>query len=463
MAIAEQTKRIVKRKGIEVRQIDVGFSSKFMPFHTTHCPIKAIHGGRSSGKTTQVAMHLVLAGKEYPERIICCREFKINQESSQHKALVGAIHMLGLSDFYTITDEWIRGKPIPPDAFPGYPIRQTEFIFMGIGKNTQNVKGLERPTSCWIDEAQNLSAKAWRDLEPTIRQSLPNGRDPEIWLTWNPQYADEFAYENFVLHQQPDSMVLELNYMDNPWLPRRNKKQAENQKAKDLHEYEHIWLGKPRQNFVGSVYEDYLQDAYDQKRINDQVAYDPAYRVELYFDPGYQDMCCIWAAQRTDDGIKFIDYYENSRKHASHYIEIMKNRGYHVSKWVLPHDGRQHTATGTDSWEDVFRKAGLSVRMLPKPKAVMDGINAAREQFSKMHFNSDKCAVGINALRHYRFAMVKEGQEVRSKPVHDVHSNGADAFRYAAIGFKTRERKDYPRYVDNASSWIRNGDSWMAV
>lgn len=457
------TKTKTNHNGINVTNIDAGFPKKVLPLVTESAPIKVIYGGRASSKTTTAARALLLKGKQYPMRIICCREFDKANKYSMHKVLTDEIYALGLQDFYSWTDHTIRGKEVDHYAFPGYPIRQTEFIFMGIANNSQSIKSMQKPSGCWIEEAQNLTEAAWTDLEPTIRQELPNGEQPEIWLTFNPQYADDFVWEHFVLRQQPDSMVVEINYLDNPWVDKASKRQANRMKAYDYAKYENVWLGKPKSNFVGSIYEDYLADAFKQNRIRQGVDYDPDYRVDLYFDLGYSDMCAIWAAQRTDNGeIRIIDYYENKRKPASHYLDIMTHRGYPVAKWVLPHDGRQHSGPIPDSWEDVFRKAGKPVRVL-KRQSITDGINAAREQFHKMVFDADRCQAGINCLRHYRYAEHKDGDKVTSKPVHDIFSNGADSFRALAIGFKHRETKPFPKYQGQYGHLAGRNDSWMSL
>jgi len=457
----KRTRKPSSTSGLTITTVDAGFPEKFLPLTYTPAPIKVIFGGRSSGKSTGVARTLLLMGKQWPMRILCCREFHKSMDTSVHKVLKDEIYALGLQDFYTVNNSSITGKEIPESHFPGYQIRQTEFIFMGIANNSQSLKSTQLITTAWIEEAQNLTEKSWIDLEPTVRQNLPDGREPEIWLTFNPQFCDDFSWENFVLNPQEDSMVVELNYLDNPWLPTRSKALANRDKRNNFHKWENVWMGKPMTNFIGSVYEDYLNDAYTQNRIC-EVPYAEGYPVELYFDLGWTDMCCVWACQRCDNEIRLIDYYENKRRPASHYIDVMSSRGYPISKWVLPHDAKQK-ASGTGlSWEDVLRKSGKPLRIL-KNLSVMDGINAAREQFSRMVFDADRCARGLNCLRHYRFAEVREGDRTQAKPVHDVYSNGADAFRYLAIGVKTREQKPYAKYLDPYRNVSGRGDSWMSL
>jgi phage terminase large subunit len=46
--------------------------------------------------------------------------------------------------------------------------------------------------------------------------------------------------------------------------------------------------------------------------------------------------------------------------------------------------------------------AGRRVRVMPQLK-VEQGIQAARTIFGKCYFDAEKCADGIQALRHYRY------------------------------------------------------------
>ena len=91
--------------------------------------------------------------------------------------------------------------------------------------------------------------------------------------------------------------------------------------------------------------------------------------------------------------------------------------------------------------------AGRRVKVMPQMK-VEQGITAARTIFGKCFFDSEKCADGIQALRHYRY----EVEEAKSDPAgghialskvprHDWASHGADAFRTAAVMIREPEKK----------------------
>ena len=99
---------------------------------------------------------------------------------------------------------------------------------------------------CWIFEAEALSEESWMVLDPTIRKD-----GSEIWIEFNPKYEDDFVWHRFILERDDDTIVAEVNYMDNANLPTSMAKLAlETQRRRPL-EYDHVWMGRPQG--VGSL------------------------------------------------------------------------------------------------------------------------------------------------------------------------------------------------------------------
>ena len=85
--------------------------------------------------------------------------------------------------------------------------------------------------------------------------------------------------------------------------------------------------------------------------------------------------------------------------------------------------------------------AGRRVRVMPQLK-VEQGIQAARTIFGKCYFDAEKCADGIQALRHYRYEVDEKLGSLRKEPLHDWASHAADAFRTAAVMIREPEKKN---------------------
>ena len=92
-----------------------------------------------------------------------------------------------------------------------------------------------------------------------------------------------------------------------------------------------------------------------------------------------------------------------------------------------------------------------------------DGIDAARAFIARCWFDAATTERGRLALVSYHKTWDEKRKCFGSHPFHDWSSNGADAFRYLAVGHKTtapRPRKHEPTYRDSGGS----GDyGWMGT
>ena len=175
------------------------FEALFQPEKTRY---RIFYGGRGGAKSWCFARALLAKGTKDPMRILCAREFQTSIKDSVHKLLSDQIYALGMESFYEITQTTIRG------------INGTEFIFAGIKNNTNNIKSIEGIDICWVEEAQSVSANSWNVLIPTIRK-----QDSEIWVSFNPELPTDETWKRFVENPPESSVVVKVNWNDNPWFP----------------------------------------------------------------------------------------------------------------------------------------------------------------------------------------------------------------------------------------------------
>lgn len=208
----------------------------------------------------------------------------------------------------------------------------------------------------------------------------------------------------------------------------------------------------------GSYYGKLINEADTQGRITN-VPYDPELPVWTSFDLGVHDSTAIWFAQVTWNGEwRLIDYIEDSGVGLSHYTDLIREKPYkQYAMHLLPHDAAVKELGSGLSRTEVFTSLGLQPWRIVRAHSVADGINAVRMVLPKAWFDAEKCARGINALRHYRREWNEAGQTWRSSPVHDFASHGADSFRYLALG--VRELQPPRVEQDNADTWER---AWRA-
>lgn len=183
---------------------------------------------------------------------------------------------------------------------------------------------------------------------------------------------------------------------------------------------------------LGAVYSQYLYSAHD--RINDGVAYDPTMPVYTAWDLGHSDLTAVWFFQAKGDVLRFIDYYEGKGQDITWHLGQVSAKGYDYKKAILPHDAAHHSLASADTVEQIFQNFGFSTEVLGRISSVWSGIEQTKLLLKTARFNRRSCAAGIDHLMNYRTKIDKQTGMNTMIPVHDEHSNAADAMRYVAEG-----------------------------
>jgi len=393
---------------------------------------KIFHGGRGGAKSQSIARALLIQGYSEKHKILCAREIQKSIQDSVHSLLKEQITELGLESFYTITKTDIRGA------------NGTEFLFAGLRSNIANIKSIPNITRAWVEEAQSASVSNIKTLALTVR-----AKDSEIWLSFNPDLEDDPIYQEYVVYPPDDSIVVAINYDDNPFFPEVLRKEMESDKKRNFIEYQHTWLGKPKQAVEGAIFANELNKAAEDRRIT-KVPPQPGVMVQTFWDLGQSDSTAIWFVQLVGMEFRIIDYYQSSGVKMAHYIEVLAEKGYKYDEHCLPHDATHEQLAAKSTIEQQLRDAlrdnpalGKTVRIVPRiPKKAL-AIDAARLIFPQCVFDKEKCADGIQCLRHYAFAKDPETGRISKEPKHDMWSHGTDAFMAIAQHHKRPETQVY--------------------
>lgn len=413
-------------------------------------PYKILYGGRDATKSWCVAQQLILNGSQRKIRWLCARETQKSMADSVHKLLGDTIVRLGLEHHYQVKESEIVG------------VNGTEFLFAGI-KNAKNIKSYESCDGCWVEEAQVVSKASWEILLPTIRK-----QGSEIWVTFNPELNTDDTYRRWVLNPPPGAVVVKIGYEDNKWLSEISRARIEHLRATDPIAFDHIYGGNCKSSVEGAIFSGELKRAANEGRIG-SVPYNRTRPVDTIWDLGFGDLTAVWFVQAYGEYFNFIDYMEGDGLTIADYLVKLQGRGYVYGIDWLPHDGIDtiihHRLSGGDrsmSIEMLMRAAGRNVRILPK-LLVADGINAARTIFPQCRFDAEKCADGIQALRHYQWGPLNEKGVRGREPLHNWASHAADAFRGAAIAVRMPKEEPSERRawsapaseIDTSAFWLR--------
>jgi phage terminase large subunit len=319
---------------------------------------------------------------------------------------------LGLSVFYTVTDNAIRGA------------NGTEFYFAGLRtQDAHKLKSYEGVDICWVEEAQVVSKRSWDILLPTIRKPMS-----EIWVTFNPELDTDETYQRFVAKPPEQSVVVKMNYTDNPWFPGVLELERKALLARDPEAYRNVWEGECRSAVEGAIYAKEVAALYESGRVR-PCPYDPLLPVHTVWDLGWNDQTSIALVQRASE-VRVIGYIEDSHRTLADYVAQLKLLPYVWGQDWLPHDGQARDYKSGKSAEEMLKAMQRDPRIVENLD-IESGIKAARMVFPRVYIDP-KAERLLHCLKRYR-RTINQNTNEPGPPLHDEYSHGADCFRYLAL------------------------------
>jgi phage terminase large subunit len=214
---------------------------------------KGAYGGRGSGKSHMFAELMIEAHIiDANSRSVCVREVQKSLGQSVKRLLELKIQELNAGAYFEVQEAQIKAKN-----------GQGLIIFQGMQNHTaDSIKSLEGYDRAWVEEAQSLSQRSLDLLRPTIRK--PNS---EIWFTWNPSQATD-PVDVLLRGATPpkDSIILPVNYDNNPWFPVVLKDEMEYDKRRDPDKYMHVWRGEYVRNSETRVFKNWKIEDFEAPR-----------------------------------------------------------------------------------------------------------------------------------------------------------------------------------------------------
>jgi phage terminase large subunit len=182
-------------------------------------------------------------------RSVCVREVQKSLAQSVKRLLELKIESMNAGAYFEVQEAVIKSKK--GDGM---------IIFQGMQNHTaDSIKSLEGYNRAWCEEAQSLSQRSLDLLRPTIRKP-----GSELWFTWNPnQSSDPVDQLLRGSKPPPDSVVLEVNFENNPWFPDVLRAEMEYDLARDPDKYAHVWRGAYLQNSTARVFKNWRVEDFE--------------------------------------------------------------------------------------------------------------------------------------------------------------------------------------------------------
>lgn len=403
---------------------------------------KVLYGGRGGAKSWGIADALIILAWQSPLLILCTRELQKSIKESVHALLCNRIDALGLSSEYEIQNAQIIGK------------NGSRFIFAGLKHNITEIKSLEGVDICWAEEAEKITDGSWKTLIPTIRKE-----GSEIWISFNPNLITDATYQRFVMNPPPNAWVQKVSWRDNPWFPQTLAEERDYLKEKDFEEYLHVWEGELKTFADGAIYKKQLEKARKDGRIG-KVPVENGVEVHTFWDLGRDDDTAIWFMQQVGREYRFVDYYSSRFEDIDHYARVIKDKGYNYGSHWMPHDVEVQSLGMKTNRKKMFVDAGVKpIEVVQRVPDLMDGIAMTKQVFDNCWFDEERCKEGLAALSNYSRKYDEERDTYMERPVHNWASNGSDAFRQFAQGYKNKRTVDLskimPRPMQSAGGWMQ--------
>ena len=206
------------------------------------------HGGRGSSKSHYFGGKWLRRSVSEKFDCVCLREVQRSLEFSVKKLLEQKIETHNAGAYFDVQDRRILSK------------HGGTTIFEGLQNHTaDSIKSLEDFDVAFTEEAHGLSQRSLDILRPTIRKP-----GSQLWFAWNPDLeTDPIDVLLRGPSPPPDAIVIEANYLDNPWLPQVLREEVEYDKKRDPDKYAHVWLGKYRRNSEARVFRNWEIQEFD--------------------------------------------------------------------------------------------------------------------------------------------------------------------------------------------------------
>lgn len=371
--------------------------------------IKVLYGGRSSSKTEDVAGMLTYISANYRVKIACIRMFQANITQSVYSVLKRKIE----------SDEEYKEKFKFTINSIVCTTTGSEFIFFGWERNTDQIKGLDGIDIMWVEEGHTLNKEKWEIIEPTI--SLRKNFNMII-IVFNPNLISDFVYQRFVLNPPSNCLAKKVNYLNNPFLPQKALDIIEEKKREDYENYEHIYLGEPRQDSENSfIKRRWLEACIDSHiKLNveptgkDVIGYDVADDGEDKNATAHRKGILLHSLEEWKGGIDELE-----KSHTRVFLRANRCKGHIIYDTVGVGASAGSTFNRLNIRKTITHQKFNAGAGVEKPKAKYEGV------LNKDYFANLKAQTWQNVADRCRktFLAVTKGEAIEDDEIISISSN----------------------------------------
>lgn len=205
----------------------------FLPHMDNTSRYLVLVGGAGSGKSYFAAQKLLVRiANERNHRILIIRKVAKTIRNSQYLMLKDVARNMQLGDSLQFIEDRMEVQ---------FPAINSSILSMGVD-DPEKLKSLTQPTSIWVEEATELTAADFRQLDLRLRGVKDTYM--QIILTFNPINKKHWLYQRFFVKQDPNATILKTTYVNNQYLDEHYKDVLEGMRTQDEEFYKVYALGQ---------------------------------------------------------------------------------------------------------------------------------------------------------------------------------------------------------------------------
>lgn len=256
---------------------------------------------------------------------------------------------------------------------------------------------------------------------------LPWFEDPDCTLELKTQLEPSITQSKYLDNMQISCGVKLTVEQTNFWLD-----QFEELDDKIYQEYpatpEEAFMKVNDGSYYGKLYNKLIVA---KGRIRESL-YDSNLEVEVVIDLGMDDTFVMFFYQAWKEEDRLIDEYTNSGEGLEHYVEVMRNTGYHITSVVCPHDIMVKELSTGKTRKARLQELGVTGIKVLRRTSEADGIERVRRNIKNTYIDK-KCTYAQACYTGFTKEWDDSHGVWKKNPATTIYNHGADVFRYRAM------------------------------
>lgn len=374
-----------------------------------------LKGGRGSGKSTHIALRLIVDMMRYPVTTLCVRKVARTLEESVFEQLKEAIVILGVESYWRVMKSPLQLIYLP---------RGNKIIFRGADDplKLKSLKVSRFPVAfLWIEELAEFKTEEDVSIieNSVLRGELPEGLHYAFYYSYNPpkrkqnwvnqKYETQFLPANTYVHHS--------TYLDNPHISKAFVEEAEEVKRKNPQKYEWEYLGKP----IGSGIVPFDNLVF-RKITDDEIKTFDNIRQGIDWGYGVDPFAFVrWHYDKTRRRIYAIDEIYGVKLSNREVAERIKAKGYHTTLIIA--DSAEPKSI------DELKQYGIRIRGAKKGPGSVEYGEKWLDDLEEIVIDPQRTP---NIAREFESIDYQTDQDGNPRPkLEDVNNHTIDATRYA--------------------------------